>query len=247
MIISINQPAYLPWLGYFHRIAVSDLHVVLDYVQFEKNSFTNRNKIRTKQGWQWLTVPVETKGHFGDLAIHKIAIDNHDRWAQKHWNAMRLNYARARHFEEHVPFFEELYRRPWTRLNDLVKEITAYLLQAFAIETPLQFSSTMGPSARKDELILELCRQVSATSYLSGPLGRDYLREELFRNADIKVLYHDYVHPRYDQAYPGFEANMSAIDLLFNHGPRSREILMSGNVSRQEIERADARVQAGSK
>jgi hypothetical protein len=120
------------------------------------------------------------------------------------------------------------------------------MLQAFAIETPVQYSSAMRPSSKKDELILELCQRVLATTYLSGPLGRDYLREEMFRNADIKVVYHDYVHPRYDQVYPGFEANMSAIDLLFNHGPRSREILMEGNVSSKDIEPSGARVHAGS-
>lgn len=245
MIVSINQPAYLPWLGYFHRIAVSNVHIVLDHVQFEKNSFTNRNRIRNKQGWQWLTVPVATKGHFHDLAIHELAIDNHGRWAQKHWNAMRLNYAHAAYFGEYANFFEELYRRPWQRLNDLLREITTYLLRALAIETPLQYSSTMQADGKKDELILDLCRWAGATTYLSGPLGRTYLREELFRDAGINIVYNDYDHPRYDQAHPGFEPNMSVIDLLFNHGPHSPEILMRGNVSREEIERAGAHLQAG--
>jgi len=241
------QPAYLPWLGYFHRIAVSDLHIVLDHVQIDRNSktkFANRNRIRTPQGWCWLTIPLHRSS---DLALYHLRIEADSRWAQKHWNAIRLNYARASHFEEHAPFFEGLYRRPWVRLNDLVRETTTYLLRAFGMETPLQYSSTMGPSGRKDDLILELCRQAGATTYLSGPLGRDYLREDLFRDAGINVVFHDYVHPRYDQVYAGFEANMSAIDLLFNRGPRSREILMSGNVSREEIERAEARIQAGSK
>ncbi|HMC74088.1 MAG TPA: WbqC family protein, partial [Terriglobales bacterium] len=82
MIISINQPAYLPWLGYFHRIAVSDMHIVLDSVQFEKNSFTNRNKARTAQGWCWLTVPVKTAGRFGELNIREVEIDNERPWAK---------------------------------------------------------------------------------------------------------------------------------------------------------------------
>ena len=82
MIVSINQPAYLPWLGYFHRIAVSDLHVVLDHVQFEKNSFTNRNKVRTASGTPWLTVPVRSKGRFGDLAINEVDIAD-GRWTAK--------------------------------------------------------------------------------------------------------------------------------------------------------------------
>ena len=247
MIVSINQPAYLPWLGYFHRVAASDLHIVLDHVQFEKNSFTNRNKIRTKEGWQWLTVPLETKGRFGELVIQNVAIDNRSRWARKHWNAMRLNYAHAAHFEEHAYFFEKVYGKRWQRLEDLTREITAYLLQAFAVATPLRHSSEMQAMGKKDELVLNLCREAGATTYLSGPLGRDYLRDELFRDAGIKIVYQDYAHPHYDQVYPGFEANMSAIDLLFNHGPRSREILMNGNLSREGIESARAHAPAGSR
>ena len=95
MIVSINQPAYLPWLGYFHRIAVSGAHVVLDHVQFEKNSFTNRNKVRTAGGWCWLTVPVRTKGRFGDLAIRSLEIDNSTDWRARHWKTLYQSYKRA--------------------------------------------------------------------------------------------------------------------------------------------------------
>lgn len=226
MIVSINQPAYLPWLGYFHRIAVSDAHIVLDHVQFEKNSFTNRNKIRTADGWCWLTVPVKTAGKFGDLSIHEIEIADEKKWAQKHWQALRLNYSKAPFFAQHAGFFEGTYSRSWPRLNDLMQEITGYLLGAFGIRTKLYFSSQMNVSGKKDELVLNLCRELKATAYLSGPLGRDYLREELFRDHGIAVRYDDYHHPTYKQAYPGFEPYMAAIDLLFNAGPASLDIIL---------------------
>jgi len=226
MIVSINQPAYLPWLGYFHRIAVSDAHIVLDHVQFEKNSFTNRNKIRTRDSWCWLTVPVKTSGKFGDLSINSLEIAGERPWAAKHWETLRLNYSKAPFFSEHAVFFESIYDRPWERLYDLTREITAYLLDAFKIETKIYFASQMNPSGKKDELVLSLCRELGVAVYLSGPLGRNYLREELFRDHDIAVQYDDYHHPTYSQVYPGFEPYMAAIDLLFNAGPASREILL---------------------
>jgi len=226
MIVSINQPAYLPWLGYFHRIAVSDAHVVLDHVQFEKNSFTNRNKIRTQESWCWLTVPVKTAGKFGELAINEIEISNQKKWAFKHWQSLRLNYSKAPFFDQHAAFFEGVYARPWQRLSDLMRETTAYLLDAFGIRTKLYFSSQMNVSGKKDQLVLNLCRELGATVYLSGPLGRDYLQEDLFSRQRIAVRYDDYRHPAYPQAYPGFEPYMSAADLLFNAGDASLEIIM---------------------
>jgi WbqC-like protein family len=225
MIVSINQPAYLPWLGYFHRIAAADAHIVLDHVQFEKNSFTNRNKIRMRQGWGWLTVPVETAGKFGDLPINRLRIAADRPWAKKHWETLRFNYSKAPFFHQHAAFFENIYARPWEKLSDLTREITAYLLDAFRIETKLYFGSQMKASGEKDELVLNLCRELGATAYLSGPLGRNYLREELFREHTIAVRYDNYHHPEYSQVYPGFESPMAAVDLLFNAGPKSWEIL----------------------
>lgn len=228
MIVSINQPAYLPWLGYFHRIALSDLHVVLDHVQFEKNSFTNRNKVRTKEGWCWLTVPVKTKGRFGDLAIHKLeCADSEDHWTRKHWDTLRFHYARVPYLAQHAAFFEGVYQKQWLRLNDLLREVTEYLLRAFETTCPLLYSSEMGVEGAKDELVLNICRAVGATVYLSGPVGRNYLHEDRFREAGIEVVYHDYAHPAYPQAHPGFEPFMSAVDLLFNCGPESRRIMMN--------------------
>jgi hypothetical protein len=203
--------------------------VVLDHVQYEKNSFINRNKVRTKEGWCWLTVPIKTKGRFGDLRIHQLEFaDSEGHWTRRHWDTLRFNYARARHFAQHAPFFEKVYGKPWGHLNDLLRETTGYVLNALQIRCPLVYSSAMQVSGAKDELVLNICQTVGATVYLSGPLGRNYLREELFRNAGIEVIYHDFKHPVYPQAFPGFEPYMSAVDLLFNCGPQSREIMMKG-------------------
>lgn len=226
MIVSIHQPAYLPWLGYFHRIAMSDAHIILDHVQFEKNSFTNRNKVRTADGWCWLTVPVKTAGKFGNLPINEIEVANDPSWAARHWETLRQNYSRAPFFAEHSPFFRNLYDNAWPKLAELTAASSGYLLNVFGISTKLYVSSQMKVPGRKDELVLNLCREVGASTYVSGPLGRDYLREELFQQHGIAVQYDDYRHPTYPQTYPGFEPNLAAIDLLFNAGPASREILL---------------------
>jgi hypothetical protein len=227
VIVSINQPAYLPWLGYFHRIAVSDLHIVLDHVQFEKNSFTNRNRLRTAAGPTWLTVPVRTGGRFGELPINEVEIADAG-WRRKHWETMRFACAKAPFFADYQAFFQEVYERDWPRLAPLCEVITGELCAAFAIATLCVRSSELGVEGHKAELVLNLCRAVGATTYLSGPLGRDYLNPEDFAAAGIALTFHDYRHPVYDQAFPGFEPLMAAPDLLFNHGAESGAILRSG-------------------
>jgi hypothetical protein len=225
MIVSINQPAYLPWLGFFHRIAISDVHIVLDHVQFEKNSYTNRNKVRTKDGWCWLTVPLQTKGKFGSLYINQIEIADRKNWARKHWLTIQSNYKKTPYVEEHATFFEKLYSQQWESLSALLGKTTSCLLNSLGIKTPIIYSSEMNVKGEKDNLILNLCKSVGAKTYISGPFGRDYLRKNLFLESGINIIYHDYIHPVYAQAYPGFEPYMSIIDLLFNHGPKSLEIL----------------------
>lgn len=228
MIVSINQPAYLPWLGYFHRIAVSDLHIVLDHVQFEKNSFTNRNKIRTARDSCWLTVPVRTRSRFGKLAIDSLEIDTSLRWPEKHWQTLEQSYRKAPFFGSYAPALREVYSGEWTALTLLCRRLTGLMLDWLGITTPCCYSSEMNPQETKSALVLELCQKVGATRYLSGALGRDYLDIAEFRAKGIHVEFQDYIHPVYRQCQPGaFEPNMSALDLLFNHGPESLGILLS--------------------
>jgi hypothetical protein len=230
VIVSIVQPAYLPWLGYFDRIARSDLHVVLDHVQIDRSSktkFANRNKVRTRDGWCWLTAPLRTKG-VEALSLDALELSDDGRWAEKHLRTLQGSYARAPHFAEHADFLAEVYARPWSRLVDLCDELTGYLLGAFGIDTPIVRSSDLGTTTAKDELLVEICRAVGGTTYVSGPFGRDYIRRDLFESAGIELRFHDYEHPVYEQAFPGFEPYMSAVDLLFCHGPAARGLLGTG-------------------
>lgn len=229
MKVSIAQPAYLPWLGYFARILFSDLHVVLDDVQHSKRDFTNRNKLRTKQGWQWVTVPVTTKGKYTSLRINELEIVHTQKWELKHLRAIKDNYARAPFLPLYSEFFQQVYGSEWRYLIELTDRTNAFFREQLGITTRVLKSSDIGCDAKKDELILNICQAVGANVYLSGPFGRDYLREDLFRKAGIEIQYHDYRHPVYIQAFPGFEPNMSVVDLLCNCGPDSREVLCRGN------------------
>lgn len=226
MIVSINQPAYLPWLGYFERIATSDLHIVLDQVQFEKNSFTNRNKVRTKEGSTWLTVPLATKGRFGGMAINTLEFAANEPWQKKHWATLRMNYARAPFFPAYAPAYEALYARTFAGFMPMVRAFLEQNLHDLGIATPLRHGSEMNATGAKSELVLNLCRAAGATSYVSGAHGRDYLDEASFEAAGIAVQYQDYGHPTYAQCQPGFVPFMGVLDLIFNHGPASLDVLL---------------------
>lgn len=218
MIVSISQPAYLPWLGYFERISRSDKHVVLNHVQFEKNSLINRNRIRTDSGMQWLTVPVRTARRFGQLPIVDVEIANDLPWRRKHWGALEQNYARAEHFSEQAEAWAILYQHSWGRLHELLDVTMTMLVDAFAISTPLVYSTSLEIVTTKSKLVLDICQSLGATQYLSGPLGRNYLDREAFEEAGISVDFHEHRPPTYRQAYSGFVPGLSALDALFNLG-----------------------------
>lgn len=235
MIVSISQPAYLPWLGYIERIALSDIHIVLDHVQFEKRSFTSRNKIRTPQGWNWLSVPVETKGKYADCPINQLTIKNDTNWRKNHHLSIESNYKKCSHFGTHKDYLDELYNKDWRLLNELCSDIRNYVLNRLSIKTKILFSSQMGSTLTKDELILDLCKRVDCTTYISGPFGRDYLKEEDFQKEDIQIFYHDYEHPQYPQRWQNFEPYMNIFDLLINCGDKSSEILRTTDLEKLKV------------
>jgi len=227
MVVSINQPAYLPWLGYFERIARSDLHVVLDHVQFEKNSFTNRNKIRIKDGTAWLTIPLATKGKFGRLEINNLEMVHGDKWKTKHWTSLKTNYSKAPYFKQFDASYEAIYAREWSSFMPFIRVMLSQHLADLGIHTPVIFSSEMKIEGKKSDLILNICRVLGADTYLSGSQGRSYIDEQSFLDAGICLQYQDYHHPTYKQLWPGFIAHLCILDLLFNHGDESSQILMS--------------------
>ncbi|MDB4279406.1 WbqC family protein [Paraglaciecola sp.] len=223
--VSINQPAYLPWLGYFERIAKSDHHIVLDHVQFEKNSMINRNKILTRNGALMLTLPVCSAGKFGDLAINKVSLHTSKKCLMKHWKSIYYSYKKAPFFTKYQEELYELYLLPWHNLNDLLKAQLRFFLKALGINTSISFSSEEDFQTQKSDLVLEICQYYQTVNYLSGSFGKNYLDNKSFYAANINMEFQDYQHPEYQQLESGFTSHLSVLDLLFNHGDDSLKIL----------------------
>jgi hypothetical protein len=215
MVVTIHQPAYLPWLGYFDRIARSDLFIFLDNVQFERNSFTNRNLIKTADGAIWLTVPVHLQDHL-NKAITEIEIDEHHDWRRKHLRAIEQNYRRAPCFFGNYEKLAAAYASKESRLSELCFTQLKFWLAELKIATRLVRASELPVQERKSDLVLALCKHFGASTYLSGPIGREYLQEQQFAAAGIEVRYHDYEHPRYKQLYGDFVPAMGVVDYWMN-------------------------------
>jgi len=226
-----HQPNYLPYLGLFAKIAASDCFVIVDNVQFVKRGpfgFQHRAKIRTREGWQWLTIPVLTKGKYTQL-ISDVEINNAVPWRGKHWRSILYQYGHARFFKQYCDGLEALYAREWARLADVNIACLRFLLDALGIRTPVYVASEIGVGGKATELIVDICRKTGADTYLHGKHGRDYADLDLLERSGIRSLFQRYEHPAYEQCFEGFEPYMAAIDLLLNHGPDSLSILMQGN------------------
>ncbi len=228
MLVTIHQPEHLPWLGFFDKVRQAQKVVLLDSVQFEKNYFQNRNQIRNKQGPLWITVPVLGKGR-SDQLIKDVEIDNTQHWRRDAWRSLEMNYRRTLYWGEYAPYFQELYEQEWTRLVDLNLSILKWLAEKLGLRREFVRSSEVACEGKGSELLLNLCKKTGATAYLSGAHGKDYLDPALFAAAGIDVRYQDFKQPMYKQLYEPFVPNLSAVDLLFNHGPDSGRILEEAN------------------
>jgi len=230
MKLAILQPSYLPWLGYFDQMARCDRFLFLDDTQYTRRDWRNRNKIRTRDGWAWLTVPVRQKHHFTQSLL-ETRIDNSSDWRNRHRKAVQHSYAKAPYFDLYFPYLQSVWNREWDFLVDLCLETTLHLAKVLHIATPTQRSSEMPASGAKAEKILNLCKHMEATRYLTGDLARDYLCEEDFLRNGIQVEYHEYGHPTYTQRFSGFVPYLSVIDLLFNYGDESLKILLKDDAA----------------
>ncbi len=230
MRVAISQPTYLPWLGYFDLIDQVDCFVVLDTVQFEKQSWQQRNRIKTPTGLQWLTLPVSFRGRLGQCINH-VEIREAD-FCVKHLRAVELSYRRTPFFEAHYAMLSGILGsvRSGSRLLNLNLELLRWFLSEFGISTRLVLASELPVKGKRTELLANICSHQEASSYLS-PLGSAaYLLDEMqiMTDREIGVLFQHYEHPEYAQLFPPFCPYASALDLLFNEGPRSLEIIRSG-------------------
>lgn len=216
--IAIVQSNYIPWKGYFDLIASVDEFIVYDEVQYTRRDWRNRNRIKTPQGLQWITVPVRVKGRYLQ-SIAETEIEG-DEWAERHWKSLRSAYARADHFAAVAEAFEPLYARGrFTHLSALNRALIGAVCAFLGIRTRLASSSDYELAPGRSARLARLCEQAGATEYVSGPSARAYLDEEEFASRGIRVSWFDYGgYPEYPQLWGGFAHEVSILDLLFNCG-----------------------------
>jgi hypothetical protein len=220
--VAIHQPQYLPWLGYLDKLARADVFVLLDTVQFKKSEWQNRNRIRTAQGWQYLTVPVL---HEFPQRLDRVRINNQTDWRRKHLQALETHYRKAPHYDHYVPQFRELYAVDWDLLAPLNGAILGLLAGAWGITTKVLSAGQFAAREEQTGRLVDLCKAVGADCYLAGAGGRDYMNLQEFNTAGITVEFQDFTHPEYAQVYSPFIPGMSAVDLLFNCGPEGIDLL----------------------
>jgi hypothetical protein len=223
MKISSHQPNFIPWCGYFYKIAVSDAFVIADDVDFTRKSFINRNRIKTPSGPQWLTLPVK-KAPLG-TPINEVEISDRQE-VERLLAIVRSNYGRAPHF---IPFFEKMentLRSSGHRLAEINTNLIRLIMDELQISTPLFITSEMeGISGTSTERIISICGAMKADTYISGFGGQKYQSSEMMRENGIDCRVYQFRHPEYRQLWGEFIPNMSVIDLIFNCGPEAAYIL----------------------
>lgn len=225
--VAILQSNYIPWKGYFDVIAAVDEFILYDDMQYTRRDWRNRNKIKTPQGLQWLTVPVSVKGKYHQ-AIREVEIKVSD-WAADHWKSIILNYRRAPYFDEIASIFEPLYmEKRYTHLSQLNRTMIEAVCAYLGIATKISNSSDYELVEGKTERLVALCEQAKASVYVSGPAARDYVVEELFAEKGIGLQWFDYSgYSEYSQLWGEFEHAVTVLDVLFNCGTDSMHYMRS--------------------
>ena len=229
MILTAHQPVYLPWLGLFHKIALADLFCYFDIVQYQRKDYNNRNKVKTSNGELWLSVPVESKNHLSKN-VSKILIVQ-DSWVKKHLKSIELNYKKTPFFKDYFPELQSiLINDSKDSLGYLNLKLLEYFMECLKIDTPIVKASDYSFEGIGSDLVLDMCVKLGADNYIFGEQGKNYADVKAFKEAEIVVEFQNYIHPVYRQMGRDFLPYMSIIDLLFNEGDKSYEILMSNNI-----------------
>jgi len=228
MIVSIHQPNYLPYLGYFDKISKCDLFILYDTAFFVKEMFYNRNKVKTNQGEKWLTVPVYYKLQ-EQQQIRDIQIENKRNWKKKHWQTITQNYSKSAFFTEICDLLSPFYQEESFLLSDFTVNIITAICSYLEIKTKIILASSIPTKSNLDrtQKLLNICLELGATTYLSGTTGNKYLDELEFSKNNINIEYQNYDHPIYNQLHGDFVKYMCVLDVLFNHGKKSKEILVN--------------------
>lgn len=228
MIVTILQPSYIPWRGYFHQILKSDLFIFYDDVQFDKRGWRNRNQIKTPHGKKWLTIPVNARGaQTESIPINQIKIAWDEPWNEVHHKTLKFAYHQAPHFSDYEPMLNQFFGRQDENLADLTIDWTVEIAGVLGSrKTEFLRSSSLSAGGAKSDRLISLLTQVGATHYISGPSAQDYMELDKFEQAGISVEYMTYDYPEYPQLYPPFDGQVSILDLLFMVGPQAKEYIL---------------------
>ncbi len=225
MILSAHQPAYLPWIGYFAKIAQSHTFVLHDRSRIGRRNMLHRNRILTANGPLMLTVPLAHADVRAELPLNEIRVVD-DGWRRRHWKAIQLAYRRAPHFAQHADFLADYYRRPYRTLDELCLPFLHYCAEALELDVPLLRVSRLDlPAFDRRTIIPTLCAAFRADEFIAGPHAVDYLDVNEIEELGIRLRIFSFDHPEYPQLHPGFTSHLSVLDLLMNCGPASGGLL----------------------
>lgn len=216
--VVVLQSNYIPWKGYFDLIHDADLFVFYDDLQYTKNDWRNRNRVKTAHGAEWITIPA---GSDCNRLICEVELKDAG-WQEKHWRTLQQNYGTCPYFARYCAFLEEIYRgRRWTMLSELNHFLIRHIAHEFlGITTEFADSRSFALGGQKQDRLLELLERVGTRRYVSGPAARSYIERERFAALDIELVWKDYAgYPEYPQRFPPFEHGVTILDLLFNVGP----------------------------
>jgi hypothetical protein len=230
MLVTIHQPNYLPWSGFFHKWMLADAFVILDTVQYHKNEWQNRNRIKTANGPQWITVPV---GYRFPQRIDEVTISG-DAWVRKQARAIEQAYAKAPYLDDYWPELRAILSRDWQHIARLNSRLIRAVGEMLGCTAPLHIASEMATCEEDPtERLIQLTRELGGDAYLSGREGRNYLQQEAFSAAGLELWFQEAEAPVYPQLHGEFVSHLSVIDLLFNVGPDAAEVIRKmGEIAR---------------
>ncbi|MCL1936761.1 MAG: WbqC family protein [Defluviitaleaceae bacterium] len=225
MILSGHQISYIPWLPYFDKIIKSDVFVIDDTSQFEKGGYSNRNLIKTSQGKEYLTVPINYT-NYKEQKLNQIKIAKDENWRRKHYRMIQCAYGKSPYFHKYNSKLQTFYSYDTENLSDFCRKFLEFILIEINIGTKIVYSSELkGLVGKKSDFVLSLCRSLNATIYYSGKQGINYLDIEKFKYYGIEVIFQDYKFKTYSKKFGKFESGLSIIDLMMNHGEKSIDFI----------------------
>jgi len=226
MIVAIHQPQYLPWLGFFDKMDQADAFCYLDNVQYKKNEWQNRNRIKTAQEWQWLTVPVQFR--FPQKII-EVTLNKTVKWQKKHIQALMTNYKKARYFDDYFPILESALKQDFEAISDVNIHMITLIREILGINSkPVVRASELSLSDDPTGRLIDICKYFDGSAYLAGQDGAKYMDMFQFSKSGIEVVAQEFRHPEYPQCFGDFQSHMSIIDLIFNCGPESLSVIRKG-------------------